>query len=188
MSIGAASSTVADRAIVGVDKQPDPPHPGRGTAAHNAAARAGRHGARARRVEDKAEIRGAALDRGGDRLLARQPANLGGDGITEIWALRAVARRPGLCALSAVHAWISSAQALGIVGAARWRIFWWSAPVPFGLTMAAELARHRRSAAVSSTGCRVRCLIAGQSASPRARRSVGRHGAGPRDDRRRALD
>ena len=67
-----------DRGVVGVDKQPDPPHRRRHLGAQRGGARR-RHAARARRVEDKAEIRRAALDRRGDRVLARQPADFGGD-------------------------------------------------------------------------------------------------------------
>ena len=87
MSSGAAVERRLDRGVVGIDEQPDPPHRRWHLGAQSGGARR-RHGTRARRVEDKAEIGRAALDGGGDRFLARQPADLGGDAHARDMVLR----------------------------------------------------------------------------------------------------
>ena len=66
-----------DRAIIGVDKEPDPRDPG-GNAGAQMRGTLRRHGARARRKKNKADIGGAAGARRRYRLLGRQTTNLYG--------------------------------------------------------------------------------------------------------------
>ncbi len=66
-----------DHPIVSVDKEADPRDPGRNAGAQPRG-NLRRHGARARRIEHKAEVSGAAGARRGHRLLCRQPTNLRG--------------------------------------------------------------------------------------------------------------
>ena len=76
MSIGAALSTASIVASSASTKSPTRTAVA-GAAAQSRRGRGRRDRARARRVEDKAQIGGAAVDRGAHRRLGREPADLG---------------------------------------------------------------------------------------------------------------
>ena len=91
-----------DRRVISIDEQPDPLDTGR----HGSAERGGTgrvDGARARRVEHETEIAGAALDGHGNGLLARQPADFGGNGHGEDMGISTETRRASAKVVIPVH-------------------------------------------------------------------------------------